>query len=111
MDVAMMAVAERLAAEFHELPNSTVIRVLTDCADAFPNDEAQVVEQAVRERLGVARRAVDQVAGGHEAVGLSLHEHERGEEVELTALLIVAANESPEPLSQEQVDRALGVVP
>jgi heterodisulfide reductase subunit A-like polyferredoxin len=110
MNVAMMAIAERLAVEFQDLPNSTVIRVLTDCADEFPDEDALFVEHAVRARLSLVRKVVHQVEhDDHEAVGLSLHDRDRGEEVELTALLIVAANESVTPLSQEEVDRILGV--
>ena len=36
---------------------------------------------------------------------------ERREEVELTARLIVAANEAVSPLSQEQIDQILGILP
>ena len=55
MDIAMLEVAERLAAEFSDLPSSTVIGVLTDCLDDFPNSDAQFVEQATRARLGMIR--------------------------------------------------------
>jgi hypothetical protein len=51
MDVAMLAVAEKLAAEFPSLPNETVVRVLTDCADEFPDADAKFVEDASRAQL------------------------------------------------------------
>jgi hypothetical protein len=51
MDLAMMAVAERLAEEFPDRPNSSVIRVLTDCVDQHPEADAAFVEQAARARL------------------------------------------------------------
>jgi len=46
-----MAVAEQLAAEFAQLPNTVVIRVVTDCAAKFPSDDAHFIEQAARARL------------------------------------------------------------
>ena len=42
---------------------------------------------------------------------ISLEDDELLGEVELTANLIVAASESDGPLTQEQIDRILGVVP
>ena len=47
----MLAVAEKLAAEFPNLPNETVVRVLTDCADEFPDADAKFVEDASRAQL------------------------------------------------------------
>lgn len=47
----MMAVAERLAAEFRDQPDSTVIRVLTDCVDEHPDADAAFIEQEARARL------------------------------------------------------------
>jgi hypothetical protein len=50
--MALMGVAERLAADFGDrLPNSTVIRVLTDCADEHPERDPMVIEQVARARL------------------------------------------------------------
>lgn len=51
MDIEMMAVAERLAAEFRDQPDSTVIRVLTDCVDEHPDADAAFIEQAARAGL------------------------------------------------------------
>lgn len=51
MDVAMMAVAEKLAAEFPDEPDSTVIRVVTDCVEEFPDADPLFLEEASRARL------------------------------------------------------------
>jgi hypothetical protein len=40
---------------------------------------------------------------------VSLHDDELADEVELTARLMIAANESARPLSPAEVDAALGV--
>lgn len=49
-------------------------------------------------------------AGGDEdALSVSLHDAELAQEVELTARLMVAANESHEHLADETVDDILGV--
>lgn len=42
---------------------------------------------------------------------VTLEDHELLLEVELTTSLIVAASESPERLSVEEIDRILGVTP
>ncbi len=42
---------------------------------------------------------------------VSLHDDDLADEVEMTARLMVAANESDAPLGTEAVDRLLGVVP
>lgn len=51
MEVALVQVAEELAADFASLPPTTVVRVVTDCVDEFPNDEAHFIAQAARARL------------------------------------------------------------
>lgn len=51
MDLAMLALAEKLAAEFPEQPNSTVIRILTDCVEEFPRADPEFLEEASRTRL------------------------------------------------------------
>jgi hypothetical protein len=61
MDLALMAVAEELADEFDELPNRTVIRVLSDCADEFPNDDPHFIGQAARARLAATQTRESQV--------------------------------------------------
>lgn len=45
-----------------------------------------------------------------DSLDVSLHDSELREEVELMALLMVAANESNRPLTQTEVDEILGVV-
>ena len=51
MDLAWVAAVEKLALEFQHLPIRTVIRVLSECADEFPNNDEQFLEQAARARL------------------------------------------------------------
>tara|TARA_B100000678_G_scaffold230957_1_gene199509 strand:+ start:487 stop:615 length:129 start_codon:yes stop_codon:yes gene_type:complete len=42
--LALIAVAEPLSQDFPQLPGTVVIRVVTDCADQFPADDAQFIE-------------------------------------------------------------------
>ena len=51
MDLALITVAERLAAEFPNQPETMVIRVLTDCAEEFPDAGPLFVEQESGARL------------------------------------------------------------
>lgn len=51
MESALITVAERLASEFGQLPNSTVVRVVTDSVDATPDADHMFIEQAARARL------------------------------------------------------------
>ena len=46
---------------------------------------------------------------GRDALDVSLHDSDLQEEVELTVLLMVAANGAPGPLAQSEVDELLGV--
>jgi hypothetical protein len=46
----MQVVAEELVCEFHAEP-STVMRVVCECVDEFPEDGAWFIEQASRARL------------------------------------------------------------
>jgi hypothetical protein len=46
---------------------------------------------------------------GRDALDVSLHDSELLEEVELTALLMVAANDAAGPLARSAVDELLGV--
>lgn len=55
MEVALEKVAEELAAEFGDMLPTTVVKVVTDCVDEFPNDEAHFIEQAARARLAADR--------------------------------------------------------
>lgn len=111
MDVALMAVAERLVEDFSELNSTTVLRVLKDCADELPDDDSHLVEQAARARLSAARATTSGMAGQPDTLDVPLHDDDLGHEVELVGHFIVAANESDGPLSQEDIDRILGVSP
>ena len=51
MDLVLAAVAEKLAGEFPDQAPTTVIRVLADCAEEFPESDPMFVEQAARARL------------------------------------------------------------
>lgn len=51
MHLALAALAEQLAHDFRELQSSAVVRVLTECADEFPNDGVLFIEHAARARL------------------------------------------------------------
>lgn len=109
----MMAVAERLAWEFAGVPSSTVIRVLTDCVDDFPNDGAHFVEQAARARLGRAETALGEVdaAEDQHPARLAGHDPLRAEEAEMVALLVIAAHKSDLPLQQHEIDLILDMTP
>ena len=48
MDLTRGAVAEKLACEFPRIPNSTVLRVVTDCVDKSRDSDAMFIEQASR---------------------------------------------------------------
>ena len=111
MDLALAAVAETLAYEFGHLQGSAVVRVLTDCADDFPYDGPHFIEQAARARLS---RLEQPQAGWYSvpvrcSLDVSLHDDDLADEVELTARLMVAANEVEHALAQEEVDAILGV--
>ncbi|HEX6247342.1 MAG TPA: hypothetical protein VFZ64_05675 [Nocardioidaceae bacterium] len=111
MDLGLAAVAESLAHEFGELRSSTVIRVVTDCVDEYPCCGPHFIEQAARARLTLVippqtRRTMNP---GRDSLDVSLHDHELADEVELTAVLMVAANESATALDQDEVDEILGV--
>lgn len=109
----MMAVAERLAEEFAGVPSSTVIRVLTDCVDDFPDDGAHFVEQAARARLMRAETALEEVDGGEDRhpAQLAASDPLWAEEAEMVALLVIAAHKSDVPLRQQEIDRILDVTP
>jgi hypothetical protein len=51
MDFALVAVAEKLVAEFPHQSGATVLRVVTGCAGEFPDDDRLFVEQAARAQL------------------------------------------------------------
>jgi hypothetical protein len=57
MNLEMAQLAEGLAKEFTQVPATTVIQVLTDCLDEFPDASGLFIEQAARSRLqALARR-------------------------------------------------------
>lgn len=111
MEVALAAVAETLAREFGGLRTDTVLRILSECTDEFPYGGPHFIEQAARARLLRlrARQCSRTKRAGRDALDVSLHDSELADEVELTVRLMVAANESDDPLGQEQVDSILGV--
>jgi len=51
MEVVLDAVAERLAAQFPQQPGTTVLRVVRDCVEEFPDGGELFVEQAARSVL------------------------------------------------------------
>ena len=51
MDYPLVAVAEKLAAEFPRQPSTTVLRVVYRCVEEFPDDDRMFVEQAARAQL------------------------------------------------------------
>jgi len=56
MDVVLDAVAERLAAQFPQQSSTTVLRVVSDCVEEFPDGGELFVEQAARSVLASGRR-------------------------------------------------------
>ncbi len=109
MDLELAAVAETLAHEYSDIRSGTVVRVLTECVSESPHADPHFIEQAARARLsllGPSRRFQARARG---PLDVSLHDRALAEEVELTALLMVAANESPGPLPPGRVDEVLGV--
>lgn len=53
MDVTMMAVAETLAREFGTTRPTTVMQVVSDCVEKFPDVDPWFIEQASRARLAL----------------------------------------------------------
>ncbi|HVH95300.1 MAG TPA: hypothetical protein VM688_10320 [Nocardioidaceae bacterium] len=56
MDFALVAVAEKLAAEFPHQSGATILRIVTGCAEEFPDDDRMFVEQAARAHLSSESR-------------------------------------------------------
>lgn len=111
MDRSLAAVAEKLAYEFGELRNSAVISVLSACVDEYPYDGPHFIEQAARARLMRLGRPQSgwPTIPARDSLDVSLHDSELADELELTARLMVATNESEHALGQEEVDRILGL--
>jgi hypothetical protein len=51
MDVTMVAVAECLACEFREAEPTTVMQVVAECVEEFPEVDPLFIEQAARAHL------------------------------------------------------------
>lgn len=51
MDIEIVHLAEQLTAEYSELPFTTVVRVVTDCAEEWPDADPHFLEQAATARL------------------------------------------------------------
>lgn len=60
MNLMMLAVAEELATKFCEMNPSTVLHVVSDCVEKFPEVDPLFIEQASRARL-------EQIDGAPEA--------------------------------------------
>jgi hypothetical protein len=113
MDLSLATVVETLADEFGGIRISTVVSVLSACVDEFPYGGPHFIEQAARARLSLLAQPqrVCSAVPGRDALDVSLHDSDLAAEVELTASLMVAANESASSLAREDVDRILGVRP
>lgn len=111
MDLSLATVVETLAYEFGGLRIGTVVSVLSACVDEYPYDGPHFIEQAARARLSrlAQPRGRWSTMPGRDALDVSLHDSDLAAEVELTASLMVAANESSHELAREEVDRILGV--
>ena len=57
VDTGFIDIAERLAAEFAELPSRIVIKAVTSAHDEHPAAHEWFIEEAVRARLSAVRRA------------------------------------------------------
>lgn len=111
MDLSVATVAETLTHEFADLRLGSVVSVLTACVDEYPNADALFMEQAARARLVLLAQPKD--AGskppGRDALDVSLHDIDLAAELDLTVRLMVAANESDQPLTEEDIDLILEV--
>lgn len=111
MDLSVATVAETLTREFAGLRLGNVVGVLTACVDEYPNADALFMEQAARARLLLLAQSqgTGSKTPGRDALDVSLHDVDLAAEVELTARLMVAANESDHPLAREDLDKILGI--
>ena len=111
MDLSLATVVETLADEFGGIRINTVVSVLSACVDEFPYGGPHFIEQAARARLSLLAQPQRgwSATPGRDALDVSLHDSDLAAEVELTASLMVAANESASALAREEVDRILGV--
>ena len=62
-------------------------------------------------QCGIGPKSVPRRWGVHDQFDVTLEDGDLLGEVELTTTLIIAASESDEHLSQEEIDRLLGVLP
>ena len=111
MDVAMLTVAEHLAVEFPAEPETTVIGIVTECAEEHGDNDPAFIEQAARARLAARRGRPDEVdvAPGDDVLDVSLEDTELLGEVALLTDVIIAAGQSEVPLDQKQIDGILGL--
>lgn len=110
MYLSVATVAETLSHEFGDLRVDIVVRVLTACVDEYPDADALFIEQAARARLQILAHPQGGVRPpSQDALDVSLHDRELAAEVQLTVNLMVAVNESEQPLAAEDIDRILGV--
>jgi hypothetical protein len=111
VDVAMLTVAEHLAVEFPAEPETTVIGIVTECAEEHGDSDPAFVEQAARARLAARRERPDEVdvAPGDDVLDVSLEDTELLSEVALLTDVIIAAGQSEVPLDQQQIDGILGL--
>jgi hypothetical protein len=110
VDVAMLTVAEHLAVEFPAEPETTVIGIVTECAEEHGDSDPAFIEQAARARLAARRERPEVgVAPGDDVLDVSLEDTELLSEVALLTDVIIAAGQSEVPLDQKQIDGILGL--
>lgn len=112
MHVELLDVAERLAVDFQDrLPAGAVLDAVVGAVAEFPAGDSMFVEQAARARLDglVERRSRTRRP---DELDVALHDAELLDEAELTTSLIIAVTDAGQShLSQQQIDRLLGLDP
>lgn len=56
MEESLVAMAEGLVEEYHDLPAGVVVRVLSRCLQQFPSAGSYFIRQAARARLSALRQ-------------------------------------------------------
>src|SRR3954452_1395080 len=107
MDFAIVAVAEKLAAEFPHQSSTTVLRVVAGCVEQFP-DDGMFVEDAARAHLTAAGDRVRAAMTEQDPLDVSLEDTELLTEVKMLTDLIVAATPA-EDLGQDEIDQILDI--
>src|SRR3954449_2018065 len=108
MDFAIIAVAEKLAAEFPHQSSTTVLRVVAGCVEQFPDDDEMFVEDAARAHLTAAGDRVRAAMTEQDPLDVSLEDTELLTEVKMLTDLIVAATPA-EDLGQDEIDQILDI--